>query len=189
MCSSCYEKMEHLQILKNREIFGTNVYCCGEYSKDLQKLIRAIKYHKQKELAFYQANFMYEYWKEIPDKKETYQIVPVPLFKKREKQRKYNHMNLIAEEFSKLSGYDVNLELIERIKDTKPQYRLTKSQRMENLSNAFKIKPDKIKHGRILLLDDICTTGSTFENIIMEFKKHNINDIVCLATTTPLIEG
>jgi len=57
---------------------------------------------------------------------------------------------------------------------------------MENLSCAFKINRDAMTNERILLIDDICTTGATFENIIAELKKNNINDIVCFATTTPI---
>lgn len=185
MCSKCYDEMEHTPIDKNREIFGVDAYCAGIYEGNLQKLIRGLKYHKQRDLAYFQAKFMYEYWQKIPNKKDDYQIVPIPLYKKREKKRKYNHMKLVADEFSKLSGYPVNSGLVERIKDTQPQYKLSKNQRMENLSNAFKINESKLLSGRILLIDDICTTGSTFESIIIDLKKNNINDIVCFATTTP----
>lgn len=186
MCSSCYSELEHLPFEKNREILGINTYCCGVYDKNLQKLIRGLKYHKQRDLAYFQAKFMYEYWKMIPDKKEFYQVIPVPLFKEREKMRKYNHMMLVGEEFCKLTGYEMEPNLIKRIKDTKPQYRLNKAQRMENLANAFEINTEKSVKESILLIDDICTTGSTFENIIIELQKIGINDIVCFATTTPL---
>lgn len=188
MCSNCYNELEHFPAEKNRDILGVNTYCCGVYDKNLQKLIRGLKYHKQKDLAYFQAKFMYEYWQKISDKKDFYQIVPVPLFKNREKIRKYNHMVLVGEEFCKLTGYKINLELIKRVKDTKPQYRLNKAQRMENLANAFEVNiPTSIKES-ILLFDDICTTGSTFENMILELQKNGINDIVCLATTTPISE-
>lgn len=178
--------MEFLPIEINRQVFGVNVYCAGVYEKNLQKLIRGLKYHKQKDLAHFQAKFMYEYWKKVSNKENSYQVVPIPLFKTREKSRKYNHMGLVAEEFCKLSGYETNFELVKRIKNTKPQYRLNKAQRMENLANAFEINKDKLLKGRILLIDDICTTGSTFENIILELKRNGIDDIVCFATTTPL---
>lgn len=190
MCSKCYEEMEHLPIEQNRKISTINkdisVYCCGVYNDNLQKLIRGIKYHKQKELAYFQAKFMFEYWQKITNKNDFYYVIPVPLFKEREKKRKYNHMVLIAEEFCKLTGYELNLNLIVRIKDTKPQYRLNKAQRMENLANAFRVNIKEEVKGKILLIDDICTTGSTFENMIAELQKNSIDDIVCLATTTPL---
>lgn len=187
MCSSCYAEMSHIRVEKNRQILGVDVYCAGVYEDNLQKLIRGLKYHNQRDLAFFQAKFMYDYWQKILNKKDFYKIVPIPLFKTREKSRKYNHMTLVAEEFAKLTGYKVDLELIKRIKDTKPQYKLSKAQRMDNLTNAFEIKTKNVGKERILLIDDICTTGSTFESIIHELKKNCIDDIVCLATTTPFV--
>lgn len=185
MCSVCYDEMDYLPIEVNRDILDCKVYCAGSYEQNLQKLIRGLKYHNQRELAYFQAKFMFDYWKQILNKDENYQIIPVPLYKTREKKRKYNHMVLVAEEFSKLCGYNVNLELIKRIKDTKPQYKLSKFQRMENLSNAFSINKNAVTTEKILLMDDICTTGSTFESMIIELRKCGINDIVCFATTTP----
>lgn len=185
MCSNCYDEMDYLPIEVNREVSGCKVYCAGLYEKNLQKLIRGLKYHNQRDLAYFQAKFMFDYWKQILNKSENYQIVPVPLYITREKKRKYNHMVLVAQEFSKLSGYQLNLDLIKRVKDTKPQYRLNKNQRMENLSNAFLINNNGLIDEKILLMDDICTTGSTFESIVSELRKSGINDIVCFATTTP----
>lgn len=183
MCSNCFDELEELSDDINRKILGVDVYCAGIYEENLQKLIRGLKYHNQSDLAYFQAKFMFNYWQKLPIATGNYQIVPVPLFKAREKSRKYNHMNLVAQEFSKLSGYNVNQDLITRIKNTRPQYKLTRSQRMENLSNAFRTNKSAILKGPILLIDDICTTGSTFESIIVELKKQGINDIVCFATT------
>ena len=66
-----------------------------------------------------------------------------------------------------------------------PARQLPKPQRAENLANAFKVHPERLQNGKILLIDDICTTGSTFNEMIKEFQKYGIDDIVCLATTTP----
>lgn len=184
MCSSCFDELDYLEFEKSRQIFESDVYCAGKYEGVLQKLIRGIKYHNQRELAYYQAKFMYNYWSKI-NIQGTFCIVPIPLYKEREKQRKYNHMAIVAEEFSKLTGYNVNLELVKRVKDTKPQYKLNRGERMQNLSNAFRIQKEKHTGAKILLFDDICTTGSTFENIILELNKSGISDIVCFATTTP----
>lgn len=184
MCSDCYNDMEHLMLGTNRIIDGKPVYCAGVYEKNLQKLIRGLKYHNQPDLAYYLAKFMYEYFEKL-DFGNDYQVVPVPIFEKRKKKRKYNHMELVAEEFAKMSGCNYNPDLIVRVKDTKPQYNLKRAQRIENLKDAFKVNPDKIQQGKILLIDDICTTGSTFEEMISELKKHNFDDIVCFAATTP----
>lgn len=183
MCSDCFEQMEYIIGENNRQILDVDIHCAGAYEQNLQKLIRGLKYHKQRDLAYFQAKFMYDYWQKIPNKMDFYQIVPVPLFKTREKKRKYNHMMLVAQEFCKLTGYEINSDLVKRIKDTKPQYRLTRSQRMINLANAFKVNKNTLSSNPVLIIDDICTTGSTFESIIAELKKSNIENITCFATT------
>jgi ComF family protein len=185
MCSKCYDDLEFLPIEINRKLSSVEVYCAGIYSKNLQKMIRGLKYHGQKDLAYYQAKFMWEYWNRL-NFNGDFQIIPVPIYKNRKKKRKYNHMELVAEEFSKLTGYTVNNDCIIRIKDTKPQYNLKKAQRMINLADAFKVDPTKIlKDKKLLIIDDICTTGSTFEEMIKAFNKAEVYDIVCFATTTP----
>ena len=184
MCTKCYEQMDHIPAKIHRIIEGKNIYCAGIYSKNLQKLIRGLKYHNQKDLAFYLAKFMAEYFKQISDRNDL-EVIPVPIFYKKEKKRKYNHMNLVGKEFCRITSNTLNTELITRIKDTKPQYKLKRAERIKNLSNAFKVDKSKYNGKTLLIIDDICTTGSTFEEMIKELKKNDINDIICLAATTP----
>lgn len=186
MCPKCYEKLEFNDIGANRIIEGTDVYSAGYYTKELQKLIRGVKYHKQKELAYYQAKFMYDYFLKIPQlQNKNFLLIPVPLHTKRLKKRGYNHMELVCEEFSKLTGFQYDFNLITRCKNTKPQYNLSRAERLKNLQNAFIINKSDYNKTPILLLDDICTTGSTFEEIIKTLKNSGINEITCFATATP----
>jgi len=114
-----------------------------------------------------------------------FEIIPMPSHQKRLKQRKYNHINLIAAEFSKLTGYSVNTELISRIKDTKPQYKLNRIQRLENLKGAFSINKEKYTGKNLLLLDDICTTGVTLQEMIKILNKLEINKLCGLVLSNP----
>lgn len=185
MCSQCFDELDFLPVEINRRFNGVEIYCAGVYNKNLQKMIRGLKYHRQKDLAYYQAKFMYQYWQRL-NIEGDFQIIPVPIYPKRKKQRKYNHMDLIAEEFAQMTGFCVNTNLIKRVKDTKPQYKLNKAQRMLNLSKAFEVdKSAYIERKKVLIIDDICTTGSTFEEMIKELNNTGIYDIVCFATTTP----
>ena len=187
MCQNCYEKLEFNDFRVNRVVNSVNVYCAGVYTKELQKLIRGLKYHKQKELAYYQAKFMYDYFCNLDDLKgKEFELIPVPLHKNRIRKRKYNHMELVCEEFSKISGFSCKFDLIKRIKDTKPQYKLNRKQRLENLSKAFEVNKDELSSKPILIFDDICTTGSTFEEMINVLKDAGIKDITCFATSTPV---
>ena len=187
MCSRCYEELEHLAFTPQRIVEGKKVYCAGVYSKNLQKLIRGLKYHNQRDLAYFLARFMLDYWSQITNRTD-FEVVPVPIFSKREKQRKYNHMNLVGEEFCKLTGNTLNTSLVSRIKNTRPQYNLKRPERIKNLENAFAVNSQNYKGKTILLIDDICTTGTTFEQMIKQLKKSGIEDIICLAATTPFGE-
>lgn len=184
MCSKCYDDMDFLPVQINRIIECKKVYCAGVYSKNLQKLIRGLKYHNQKDLAYYLAKFMAEYFSKITDKTD-FEIIPVPIYPKREKKRKYNHMNLVGEELARLTNNSLNKNLIKRVKDTKPQYKLKRHERLQNLNGAFEVDKSNYTGKTLLLIDDICTTGSTFEEMIKEFAKHGITDIICFAATTP----
>lgn len=186
MCPECFEKLEYTNFIPNRIIDGINIYCAGVYTKELQRLIRGLKYHKQKDLAYYQAKFMYEYFLKIPAfQNKDFVITAVPLHPNRIKERKYNHMELVCEEFSKLSGFQCDFNLIKRIKDTKAQYRLNRQERMKNLNGAFEVDKTTYNGKEVLIMDDICTTGSTFEEMIHTFKSAGIYNITCFATSTP----
>ena len=159
MCSKCYDSLEFLSYGKRLAIDGVSVYVAGVYEKNLQKLIRGLKYHNQRDLAFYQAKFMWEYWQNITGE-TNFVVVPVPLHKDRQSKRRYNHMELVAEEFCRLSGNILNTKLIKRVKNTRPQYKLTPAERAENLHNAFEVDKSALPAsahtcGKILILDDI----------------------------------
>lgn len=94
-------------------------------------------------------------------------------------------MNLVGEELARLTNNSLNKNLIKRVKDTKPQYKLKRHERLQNLNGAFEVDKSNYTGKTLLLIDDICTTGSTFEEMIKEFAKHGITDIICFAATTP----
>lgn len=187
MCENCFESIEFLPCKIFRNINGCQVFCASVYKDNLQKLIRGLKYHNKKELAYFQAKLMYEYWKKLTVSEKEFVIVPVPLHCTREKQRGYNHMLLVAQEFAKLAGenYIVENNLIKRIKNTKPQYKLSKAQREQNLKNAFEITKncDKYKNKNILIFDDILTTGSTLEEMIKVFKQNGFENLYAFTTS------
>lgn len=179
MCDKCFEK---IKTQKNKRIkYYQSVPIEGYfiYKDEFKKLIRAIKYHDKKELAAPIAKILSEV-AEFPDNVE---LVPVPLHEKRQKQRKYNHMELIASQM----GCKVNNNLIKRVKDTRAQYRLTQQQRRSNLDRAFKVYPEAYNGKKIILFDDICTTGATMEELIGELRKNGISNIAGLVICfTPL---
>ena len=95
-------------------------------------------------------------------KEGTDLIVPVPLSYRRLIKRRYNQSALLAGELSKITGLEVDMDNLKKIKHTKPQSELLGKARLKNIKKAFALQnPTKIKGKKVLLVDDIMTTGAT----------------------------
>ena len=89
-------------------------------------------------------------------------ITTVPISKKRQKKRGYNQTELIAKELCKILSKRLNKNIIYKIKDNTPQSMLNKKQREENIKGVYTVKNIKsILNKKILIIDDIYTTGNT----------------------------
>jgi len=89
-------------------------------------------------------------------------IIPVPLSYQRLISRRYNQAALLALSLSKLTHIKTDVTLLRKIKHTKPQSSLNEKARLKNIKNAFVVKnPTLIKDKRIVLIDDVTTTGAT----------------------------
>lgn len=180
ICDKCYEKIRSNGYKKVKIINGIRVVGYYFYKEEIQALIRGIKYHAKREFAQDIAHILVELiGKQLFSENKT-EIIPVPLHYKRQKKRKYNHMELISREISLLTGCNTNINLITRIKNTWPQYKLNQEERRNNLKNAFKVQPEFYSGKKIILFDDISTTGVTMEVLIQELKKHEIKNILGL---------
>ena len=107
----------------------------------------------------------------ISDKKVW--ITSVPLHKSRERKRGYNQSELLAKELSFRFNFPYH-ELLIREKQTKPQFELKKEERSKNILGAFSVDNklrNKIKGKKILLVDDITTTGATLRECGKTLKK------------------
>lgn len=109
-------------------------------------------------------------------------LAPIPLFGSKQRSRGYNQSELLAKELSKKFGLRVK-PLIRRIKDTKTQVGQTKKERRENMANAFSIRTQssKLKAQNIFLVDDILTTGATFDSAAHALKKAGARKVFGIA--------
>jgi len=100
-------------------------------------------------------------------------LVPVPLHKSKLRKRGYSQTELLAEELGRNLKIEVKAGMLSKSKRTAPQMELGKKERLVNLSNAFRCKePSSVTGKTILLVDDICTTGSTLEECAREIRRH-----------------
>ena len=101
-------------------------------------------------------------------------IIPVPVSKRRKKDRGYNQTELIAKEISKELNIEYVKDVLYKSKDTIAQSKLNKEQREENAKGVYEIKNNqRVNNKRILLIDDIYTTGSTVRECSKILNKVN----------------
>ncbi len=98
-------------------------------------------------------------------------IVPVPLHPAKQRQRGFNQAELLARSLSARSGLPVELAM-ERVRFTETQTAFDRSERMENLHNAFRLRQGRdVRGSRVLLVDDVLTTGSTLSECARVLKR------------------
>jgi len=135
----------------------------GQYEGVLRQLIYELKYRQRPDIAGFLGEKMAQTLDNLPWPVFDY-IVPVPLHKKRLQERGYNQALLLAKVISKTTGVQI-YPCLTRIKPTEHQTLLDKSLRRQNLEDAFAaISSPKLSGKKILLVDDVYTTGSTADS-------------------------
>ena len=136
----------------------------------VRKAIHHLKYYDLKSIAKDLGSVLFDY---IALNKLEYDIiVPVPLHKRRLKQRGYNQSFLISAELGKLGGRAVLSNALHRVKDGIPQTKTTGvQQRRKNVKNAFICSNDDIINSNVILIDDVCTSGATLESCSLVLKE------------------
>ncbi len=109
-------------------------------------------------------------------------IIPVPLHRKDRRRRGYNQSELIGRQLSRRLGIPLRSDIIRKIRRTAEQKSLTLAERKVNLRDAFSIvKPEDVSGKTIILIDDVCTTGSTLAEAASMLKKNGADKVFCAA--------
>ncbi len=107
-------------------------------------------------------------------------LIPVPSTKNRLKTRNFNQAEEIAKQLSIILNIPLASNVLFKIKQTRPQAGLSLRQRKQNIKNAFAADSKnlrKIKSRKILLVDDVFTTGATIEECAKELKRNGAREI------------
>lgn len=107
----------------------------------------------------------------------------VPMSNKSQKQRGYNQAQLLAQHFCDILNIDAPKPLLIKVKETERQERLGKHERKENIAGAFEAFSEA-KGQRVLLIDDIKTTGSTLNECAKALKRKGAEAVVCLTVAS-----
>lgn len=154
------------------------------YKDDLPKLVHQFKYGDKLELAsalgVFMSSVIEAYIAGQNAEKMSFVLLPVPMHKRRLWLRQYNQSAVLAKEISKYLNIPLNLKALQRKKHTSPQRGKTKKQRMTNLSGAFHVDAHFLKHKKVILIDDVWTTGATAKQCARLLKKKGVDSVfVC----------
>lgn len=108
-------------------------------------------------------------------------IVPVPLHYTRLVKRRYNQAALLARELGRYTGLPVDCFSLVRHRKTRPQVEFSGFERVRNVKNAFSVPhPEKLAGKRVVLIDDVLTTGSTLKECAAALKKAGVRSVDAL---------
>lgn len=171
-CRDC-QNQPHLY-MQNRGVFL--------YNGRLKGSIYRYKYQNQRYYAEYYAK---EFMAELGTQIKSWGVeamAPVPLHKSRMRKRGFNQAEAILKHMEEPLGIPMYKDYVLRVKKTLPQKYLNQEGRQKNLKNAFKIAENSVKLNKILVCDDIYTTGSTLDAVAQALKEAGVKEVygICL---------
>lgn len=150
------------------------------YRGDIKQSIYRFKDGGRREYAVFYAKESARLYGDWIKNKDIEAILPIPIHKNRKKKRGYNQAQIYARELGKLLKLPVDAVTLIRVVDTVPQKKLDDRQRKNNLKKALKIKSDSVQWKKVLLVDDIYTTGSTVDAAASALREAGVEEIYVL---------
>jgi ComF family protein len=153
----------------------------GLYQGPLAEGIRRLKYRAEFSLVRGLAAILEEAFEREFGDSAFDLLIPVPLHRRRLRSRGFNQAILLCRGLARRHGLGLDCYNLQRIRDTAPQYGLTIRQREENVKKAFALKrPELVAGRRVLLVDDVYTTGATVKECAQVLKRAKAANITVL---------
>jgi ComF family protein len=146
----------------------------------VQSLIHNLKYGQMKSIGKTYGNILGE--NIIKNLKIDFDlIIPVPLHRSKRRERGYNQSDYISSGLEQILKLEVINKCLKRVRYTKTQTKLTREERKENVSNAFKLNEKftgRLNGKNIVLVDDVITTGATILECARILKENGCGKIL-----------
>lgn len=174
MCDSCTAQLPPFTAMRSWSVFDGSV----------RDALHSLKYKSNLGLGEILAQPLFEIV--LMEKWPVDMVVPIPLSKEHLKSRGYNQSACIARPLALRLQIDYQPGAIKRIKETTSQIKLSAVERYANLQDAFCGNPATLKHKKVLLLDDVTTTGATMKSCADAVRQAGASEIYCLTVARAL---
>lgn len=173
-------------LVQEHELLHQRVTTLMDYRDSaVEDLIRNLKYDGSGYAAHLCASVLADYLREEIAEQRAFSarkvlIVPVPLHRSRARERGYNQIGLVVEhlpeEFRDGTLSRLSPEAIYRTRETRPQTRLARPERLSNVAGAFSISDESfVSDSHVFLIDDVTTTGATLVNAASPLRQAGAN--------------
>lgn len=172
VCPHCF--------LKTPVYAKSGIFCAFPYDEDSGCLVKKLKYNNRRDLAETMTKLFFE---AVPMDKNAYDLVTaVPIYKKRFKERGYNQAAVFARLIADALALPFEDHLLCQVKDTVSQTALSYHERLNNMKDAFAVRGKIPLSGkRILLVDDVITTGATMKECAAVLKDGGAKKVAFLS--------
>ena len=169
---------------KNRPTI-TAIRSWAEFDGPVRNALHGLKYHKNIGLGIALSQHLVNLLQTLNWVIDL--VVPVPLSRERKRQRGYNQADLLAKPLAYRLQSAYHPKVLFRVRETRSQVELSLSERRENVKDAFRSDPQQVNKKRVLVIDDVTTTGSTLDacaSALFAAKAKSVYGIT-LARATP----
>src|SRR6266404_3972237 len=130
----------------------------------MQRLMHQLKYKGNRELGIQLGRLIGKDLQQTNRFNNIDALIPLPLFPAKEKRRGYNQATILCEGIAEVMNVEIFKDVIVRLQHTETQTKKGRMERWQNIEGKFDlVKPEKIQHKHVLLVDDVVTTGATLE--------------------------
>ena len=151
------------------------------YRGSIQQTMYRFKYANKREYGVFFGKRACDIYGDWVKNKGICAIVPVPMYRPKQRKRGYNQAECFAKALSRELGIPMAADLIRRCKDTAPQKELNDVERQKNLQDAFLCLENARNFPKILVVDDIYTTGSTADAVARQLLEAGVKEVYFLS--------
>lgn len=191
ICPACYEKLSFLKppLCKKcgREVEAEEQEYCFEcsrkqrtfeeniglmnYTEEARKSLAWFKYHNCREYADFYIEELWKQKKDILMRLQAEAVVPVPIHRAKQRKRGFNQAEILGRRLAEKLEIPLEGKRLVRVVNTRPQKQVKGNERGKNLEGAFAVKDGPFPFKKVILIDDIYTTGSTMEACTKALKR------------------
>lgn len=162
----------------------------GEYTDEMARAISLLKYEKVLSLGTWFASRLQEKVLAEPEIFSVDVLVPVPLHPARRRERGYNQAELIARPLAKRLKLPLRAYLLVRTKPRPPRLLLSRRERWDSVRGAYAMRRGaNVDNLRVLLIDDVCTTGATLDSCARALKRAGAKSVTGLTVARVITAG